>query len=140
MVVRCFIALPLPEEVKAEMRRVQSVLAPHFPEQAVRRTKPEQFHLTLDFFGELSAEEVVGVKGRLGSLHFPAFALELGSVGSFGRPARVLFVNVTKEVETLRGLQQEVALSGSKQQFYPHLTLARLRTSIPDLQEVVQEI
>ena len=122
------------------MRRVQSVLAPRFPEGSVRWTKPEQFHLTLDFLGELLVEEVAGVKGRLGSLHFPTFASELGSVGSFGRPARVLFMNVKKEVEFLHQLQQEVALSGSKQPFHPHLTLARLRTSLPNLQEVVQEV
>ena len=138
--MRCFIALPLPEEVKAEMQRVQSILAPYFPERAVRWTKPEQFHLTLDFLGELSAEEVAGVKGRLGSLHSPSFALELGSVGSFGCPARVLFVSVAKEVETLRELQGEVALSGSQQPFHPHLTLARLRTSLPNLQEVAKEV
>ena len=139
MLVRCFIALPLPEEVKAEMRRVQSALAPHFPERAVHWTKPEQFHLTLDFLGELSAEEVARVKRWLGSLRFPSFTLELSSIGSFGRPARVLFINVAK-VETLHQLQQEVALSGSKQPFQPHLTLARLRTSLPNLQEVVRNV
>ncbi len=105
----------------------------------MRWTKPEQFHLTLDFLGELSENEVEGVKGRLESLHFSAFTLKLGVVESFGRPVRVLFVDIAGETKTLRELQQEVALSGSTQRFHPHLTLARLRTSLPHLQEVARE-
>src|SRR5262245_11838999 len=49
---RLFIALPIPESIRREIAGIQDELRKALSEQAVRWTRPEQFHLTLRFFGD----------------------------------------------------------------------------------------
>src|SRR5690349_11728363 len=58
---RLFVALPVAESVKEELRRLQAELRERLPDGLVRWTRPEQIHLTLRFLGEVET-------GRVGDL------------------------------------------------------------------------
>ena len=60
--LRLFVAIAIPDPVREEIIRVQRELQPLAPRDAVRWTKPEQFHLTLRFLGDVSADRVAALK------------------------------------------------------------------------------
>ena len=134
--LRCFIAVELPEEVKAGLSELQAQLKPgQFP---VKWVNPYSIHLTLKFLGnvdadrtsqitEATAEAVQGVS---------PFNLEIKELGVFPNPRRVqvIWVGVSGEVDKLLQLQKviESSLAGlgfapESRAFTPHLTLARVR-------------
>ena len=55
---RLFVAVMVPEEVKAEIERAQAELRRALPEARVTWTRPEQFHLTLKFLAHVEAQRV----------------------------------------------------------------------------------
>ena len=55
---RLFIALPVPQAVKQEIQLVQERFRRELPEGCARWTRPEQWHLTLRFLGNVDAARV----------------------------------------------------------------------------------
>ena len=135
---RLFIALAIPEEVKAKMEAAQAELRRVLPERAVRWTRREQFHLTLRFLGDVEAAQVEALAEalRIACAGFGALHLRAERIGCFpdrGYP-RVVWVGVRDEAEQLPRLQQvvEAASAGftgepKEQRFTGHLTLARIK-------------
>jgi 2'-5' RNA ligase len=126
---RCFIALPLPEQVKGALVNAQEQLRRQLPKDTWRWSKPEQLHLTLDFLGDVPMEKVEAIAAHLdwACRGIAPFELHLGALGSFGRPPRVLWASVEGDLEALHKLQGQVALSKDAKPFHSHLTLARAR-------------
>ena len=60
--LRLFAAIAIPERVREEMARIQGELRPLTAPGDVRWTKPEQLHLTLNFFGDVPANAVEALK------------------------------------------------------------------------------
>ncbi len=56
--LRLFIALAIPEVVKAELEQAQADLRRVLPGLGIRWTRREQFHLTLKFLGDVEATRV----------------------------------------------------------------------------------
>ena len=54
--IRCFLAIGLPEALKEELRRIQEALSGAV--SGVRWVRPEGFHLTLKFFGNIPEEKL----------------------------------------------------------------------------------
>jgi RNA 2',3'-cyclic 3'-phosphodiesterase len=138
-ILRLFIALPLPEEVKAVLQTQQdhlkTQLAKH--DQQIRWTLPEQWHLTLAFLGATNAERLPHIQNAMEHAAKPvqAFVLETTTLGSFPslRRPSVLWLGVAGDIAKLQTLQLRLneALSGmlgpDDKPFKPHLTLARLK-------------
>src|SRR5690606_23531089 len=76
--IRLFVALNFPDEV----RRSLATLCAGVP--GARWSKPEQFHRTLRFIGEMDGRMAHGFAGELSSVFMPSFELNLFGVGSFG--------------------------------------------------------
>src|SRR5688572_14114046 len=83
--IRAFIALPIPEAVKAEIGRVQDELRRALPEHCVRWTKREQLHLTLRFLGNVETTCVLELTNAVGAAcqGFPALNLRAERIGCF---------------------------------------------------------
>lgn len=140
--MRLFIAIPLPEAVRAQLRRQQDGLKPR--REAIAWTKDEQLHLTLRFIGETEkhlVEPVADLLDRLAERHAP-LALRLGPPGFFGgeRSPRVLWTGLEGDLPALETLARrlELGLQGlgferAPQRFKPHLTLGRVKACRPDL-------
>ena len=60
MVHRIFIAINLPESVKNELLAYQN----RWPEVPARWTKPENLHITLEFIGNVSDQELEDIKKK----------------------------------------------------------------------------
>jgi RNA 2',3'-cyclic 3'-phosphodiesterase len=128
---RLFVALPVPPDVRQGLERVQARLQGRADD--LRFTRPEGWHVTLAFLGDVAAErldEVGRVVEEVAAGH-GAIPLTLAGPGRFG--SKVLWVAVEDEpagtVAALgERLQVAIAAAGlpvQEQPVHPHLTLAR---------------
>jgi len=135
--VRCFIAIELPEEIKAGLFQLQAQLKSG-NQPWVKWVDPYSTHLTLKFLGSVAVDRIGEITGAVegavqGASPFP---LEVKGLGVFPnlRRVQVAWVGVSGEVDKLARLQQRIEsnLAGlgfapELRPFTPHLTLARLR-------------
>ncbi len=136
--LRLFIALELPAAVLEALTAVQDQLRADGPRRAVRWTRPEGIHLTLQFLGETPAARQDTIRGALQQAsqgHGP-LALRAEGLGCFPNPSkpRVVWVGLTGDRPALEALQQAVegalaplGFPPEKRRFSPHLTLGRVR-------------
>lgn len=123
--MRMFIALPIPERIREEL----AFLCCGLPE--ARWIKPENFHITLRFLGEIDGGDVDDVDAALAGIRAPEFDLEIADVGCFanGRSVRAIWAGV-KPTPALAHLHDKVesavvraGLPPNGQRFMPHVTL-----------------
>jgi len=138
--LRLFVAIALPEEVRAAMRRRLAKLRAQLPQS--RWVDPDQAHLTLAFLGHHDEERREPLRAALAEVfaRYPTMRLRLHGAGTFpqGRPARVAWVGVKGPAELLT-LQHDVtdAAAGAlewepeKRPFHPHVTLTRCNPTWP---------
>lgn len=139
--IRCFVAVELPEQIKAALSQLQDSLRPEAG-TAVRWVDVNGIHLTLKFLGNVPRATIPSIAAALSTAAqgVAPCSLELGGVGFFPnvhRP-RVLWVGLTGQVERVGELAQRVeralaplGFSPEERPFTPHLTLARLREEAP---------
>ena len=135
---RLFVAVTIPDAIKAKIEEAQAELRRVLPERAVRWTRREQFHLTLKFLGDVDAArvEALGEALRAACRGFGALHLRAERVGFFPdlRYPRVVWVGVQDQAERLPLLQEAVARATreytteeKEKQFTGHVTLARIK-------------
>jgi RNA 2',3'-cyclic 3'-phosphodiesterase len=135
---RLFVAVTIPEEIKAKIEEAQAELRRALPERAVRWTRHEQFHLTLRFLGGVEAArvEALGEAIRAACRGFGPLHLRAGQVGFFPnlRYPRVVWVGVQDQAEQLPRLQEAVECATreftnetKEERFTGHVTLARIK-------------
>jgi 2'-5' RNA ligase len=134
---RLFVALPVPAAVREELKRLQTELRQRLPDDCVRWTRPEQFHLTLRFLGEVDAGQVEALRAAVREVgdRFEPLHLRAEGVGFFphGRP-RVIWVGVQDDRGELQLLQAAVreavgdfTREKEEKDFTGHLTIGRSR-------------
>jgi 2'-5' RNA ligase len=139
--IRTFIAIELPDSLKASLKELQDRLKRQAPPRAVRWTQPEGIHLTLKFLGQTPADQIedIGEALRLACASFSPFAYTVGGLGCFPnlRRPRVIWVGVQEPTGALAELQEavEAACAGlgferEQRAFHPHLTLGRLQNRV----------
>ena len=136
--MRAFIAIDLPEPLRAALAETQQAFRRVCPE--ARWTRPEGIHLTLKFLGEISdaqAKRVVESLTRIGK--FEPFSIEARGFGFFPHPRRprVLWVGIEAPSalgELAARVEREMEKAGfarEERAFTPHLTLARFPVPRP---------
>jgi RNA 2',3'-cyclic 3'-phosphodiesterase len=130
--MRLFVAVTPPPEACEQLQSATAGMRSARPD--LRWTRPDQWHLTLAFLGEVGDEARADLTGRLGRVagRHPPLQLALHGAGRFGD--RVLWTRVTGDVAELRRLAASVraaarraALAVEDRPYRPHLTLARGR-------------
>jgi len=143
--MRAFIAIELPENIHAVLRRTQALFRSASPE--ARWTQPEGIHLTLKFLGEVSDRKVREVCDSLNKLgQFEAFAIGLKGFGFFpdARRPHVFWAGVEAAPNLSRLAKQieeglwAIGFAREERAFRPHLTLARFR--VPQPQPALQAL
>ena len=135
---RLFIAVTLPEEVKAQIEAAQAELRRALPGPGVRWTRREQFHLTLKFLGDVDVARVQPLEEaiRAACRGFSALPLRAERVGFFPdlRYPRVVWAGVQDQAGQLLRLQQAVdavtrdfTTEQKEERFSGHITLARIK-------------
>ncbi len=133
--MRLFIGIPMPEEYKRMLGDIQRAWKDKF-QSRLTWTRPENWHLTLKFLGEVDEERLPDLKEFLDDFSFRELTLQAGSSGFFGSKGqyRVAWLGVEGEVQRLAELAHDMdqGLAGlgfepEKKAFKAHLTLARIK-------------
>jgi len=130
---RVFVALSLPEVVADALTQLQ------FGVDGARWRPVENFHLTLQFVGDVDRHGLDDVADALAGVSASSFSITLSGCDFFGgnRP-RALWAGVKPSTE-LDFLQSKVefalrryGLTLENRKFVPHVTLAYLKTTTQD--------
>jgi len=146
--MRAFIAIDLPEAIRATLRRKQALFRSASPD--ARWTQAEGIHLTLKFLGETPDPKVKEVCASLKNLgHFQALAITVRGFGFFpdARRPRVFWTGVegpaglSRLAEQVDQAMQRLGFTREERAFRPHLTLARFKLPRPqpDLQALLAQ-
>jgi len=138
--VRCFIAIGLPDEVKAGLNQLQAQLKSG-GQVSIKWVDPYSIHLTLKFLGSVDGDKIAPITAAMAEAveGVSPFSLKVEGLGAFPnlRRVQVVWVGVSGEVDKLAHLQQrlESSLAGlgftpENRRFTPHLTLARVRDQV----------
>jgi 2'-5' RNA ligase len=142
--VRLFVALVPPADALAELAAAVDVVRPEAP-AVLRWTPPEQWHLTLAFLGNVSAELLPAVQAAcaVAARGRRAAPLQIAGAGRFGD--RVLWAGIDGDRPLLVDLAARLVaalhaagIDVDDRPYRPHLTVARApRDTAPDLRPTV---
>lgn len=133
---RLFAALPVPETLWPDLMARQTGLA------GAAWRPPENFHITLRFFGELSHAQAEDLDELLAQIQAGPIEISLEGMGWFGRREPSAVWARVRESDELRSLSAQceraarrLGLAPDKRPFTPHVTLAYLKhTPLEDAQ------
>ena len=146
--LRLFIAIALPEEAKRALKLAQDELKAGLTGSALRWTRPDQYHLTLKFLGDVedsSVSEIIRALRRSCS-GFPQLEMRAEGAGVFPnlRRPRVIWAGVRDGAEALTLLQEGIELAlepfafgREERDFNGHITLARCQLPCLEGRETV---
>ena len=130
---RLFTAIELPDEIKAGLTRL------HLPLPGAKWLKPEDYHLTIRFAGDIGNDVAREFAANLSERNTDVFEIRLSGLGAFGNhdPHTVWAgVELSPALDNLARAHERAArnagLPPEKRAFKPHVTLARLRNSRPE--------
>lgn len=135
--IRAFLAIYPPAVVLENIQALQNRLKKNI-QGVIRWGRPEGIHLTLKFFGDISAQDVENISEAIAkrTAAVPPFALEITGLGAFPdatRP-RVIWLGITGQLSPLLSLQKdleaELSLLGFPKEdrlFRAHLTMGRVK-------------
>jgi 2'-5' RNA ligase len=136
-VIRTFVAIKLPSEVKELLKTIQTGLDRGL--KGVSWVKPESIHLTLKFLGEIDDAKVQKASAELlkAAAGIGPFKVELEGVGSFPNPRnpRVVWAGVRENIVLLKLYKSveerltAVGFEADDRPFAPHLTLCRIKSA-----------
>jgi 2'-5' RNA ligase len=143
--VRAFVALELPDEIKDRLKEVQGKLRGCSARLTI--VEPALIHITLKFLGVVAEKDLPQVSAALRSVSFRQFPITVGTVmvNNPKRPHTVwctvsdygegkkLFKQV-EEVLAPFGFERETRM------FTPHATLARVKAPDPSLFTVLRAL
>jgi RNA 2',3'-cyclic 3'-phosphodiesterase len=126
--MRLFIGIALADEVIDQISKVVSRLRQSAAN--LRWTAPESWHITLQFLGNATPEQLQCLEARLSEVRSPPVAIEIGHLGVFERTG-VFFADVVVSPALMDLQLRVVAATGfcgfaaEDRPFHPHITLAR---------------
>lgn len=140
--VRAFIAVKLPENIIARIRRLQEDLSGCG--LGIRWVRPRQIHLTLRFLGDILPADLEKVRSALDAAVTPLapFSLCAKSLGAFPRAGspRVIWTGIGGGLPALMTMQRsiedrlaDIGWMREKRAFRAHLTLGRTKKALDPL-------
>ncbi|MEU2725196.1 RNA 2',3'-cyclic phosphodiesterase [Streptomyces smyrnaeus] len=152
--MRLFTALWPPQEAVQELSRAVDALEEPPGAEALRWTRPEAWHFTLSFYGEVTEDQAADLRARLvrAARRAPGpLPMRLHRAGRFGD--RTLWVGLQQEEphrQALKKLAAATTAAGRRAgllpddkhpSFHPHLTLARAKgRRTADLRPYVEQL
>ena len=124
---RLFVGLKIPEDIREELLSLCSGL------ENVRWVKKENFHITLQFIGEVQKSYLDDLVQSLSEIRFSQFDLTLNGINFFNstRFIRSIWTGI-REKENLIKLHSKINISIEKagisfkrRKFMPHVSIAR---------------
>lgn len=143
--VRLFVALDFPPELRERLREPQAILK----KSSARLTivDPSIIHMTLKFIGEVSPERAAQMGEALRTISFESFGITISGIGANNpRQPRVIWCTITDggRSAALHDLIETalapLGVPGDDRPFRPHATLARVKQFDPSLLSRLREI
>ena len=136
MMIRSFIAIDFPEEIRKALEDIQKELKQCGA--GVRWVKPGSIHLTLKFLGNIHPAQVEDIALAVAQeiRDEPPITLGAAGLGAFPsrRKPRVIWIGMEGEVQRLTRIQTRVenaleplGFVREKRGFRPHLTIGRVK-------------
>lgn len=134
--VRAFLAIDLPQELKKELFNLSKNLS--YKDLKLKWVEEENLHLTIRFFGNISENLVEKIYEKCKDVckEIKPFDLKLTSTGYFpfkGTP-RVVWIgieepsnNLLKLNNLLKKVLKTLKLKEDREEFHPHITLLRIK-------------
>ncbi len=140
MMLRSFIAVNIPSEIKSAAARRIAPLQTIISKPLVRWVPMENVHLTLKFLGDVSPENLSQLAEALKMevLNHENFTISVGGLGAFpnSRRARILWIglecpNALKAVmHGVESVASRLGYSSEDRPFSPHLTIGRVGQNV----------
>ncbi len=135
--IRAFIAVDIPEEVRRELEELKSRLEPH--EKNVKWVPAKNIHITLKFLGNIPEDRIPDIEEVIHRLllNRRSIRLRAKSAGAFPslKRIRVIWAGIDGDISELRSLQhnlevelEKIGFPKDERSFKPHLTLGRLKS------------
>jgi len=128
--MRLFIGIPLAEQVKSELSALCNKLRPGAP--GLRWSRPESWHITLQFLGSAGEEPLDCLRARLAEVRAAPVPVRLGELGIFDRAG--VFIVEVELAPGLAALQKRIVAAtaqcgfvAEERPYHPHITLARAK-------------
>ena len=143
--VRAFIALELPDEIKDRLKGAQEQL--RSCSARLNLVDPPLIHITLKFLGEVAEKDLPQVSNALRSIPFRSFPVTIGTV-TVNNPRRPYTVWCTigdrgRGAELFRMVEDGLEPLGFAREtrgFTPHATLARVKAPDPSLFAALRDL
>ncbi|HLX60637.1 MAG TPA: RNA 2',3'-cyclic phosphodiesterase [Planctomycetota bacterium] len=135
---RLFIAINIPAELRDAIQRVQQRLRYLAGANAMRWTRAEQLHLTLEFLGNVDASRIgdlcAAIKSACTGIVRMKLALESAGCFPSNQKPSVAWLGVSGDVAPLAALQRKIREATQPfterietREFSPHLTIGRVK-------------
>lgn len=129
---RLFCALQIPGPLNLQLSLIKGGLS------GARWVEPEDYHITLCFFGDMDRNTANDLALALTRIKHPYLTLEIERLDAFGNAKPRALIARIKSDQSLNELQSEVdwiarrlGIAADKRKFLPHITLARLKGTTP---------
>ena len=137
--IRSFIAIDVPKEIKNKIAKIQMELQPILPK--ISWVTPPNIHLTLKFLGDVASNQIPSITGTIRHTvqNQVPFNIKLSSISAFKNFSHptVLWIGISTDptpiVKLAENLNSSLNCFGFPQEsrkFIPHLTIARIRSNI----------
>jgi len=137
MLLRCFIAIEIPETIKKSVADTIDSLKKSGSD--VKWVSEENIHITLQFLGETEESLIPDIKGALDKILAPysSFYIRITDVGCFpsGKRPRVIWVGMEESkslINLYEDISNEMVKFGYKKEergFTPHVTIGRVKSN-----------
>ncbi len=129
IMTRCFVAVGLPDGVRAALAHAQQELRETHT-FAGNDVDPASMHITLAFLGDLSDKEIADTKAALQTVRRAPFGAKLDGLGAFGHPARIVWAGLEENGMQRLYAQVHDALGPrafDERDYSAHITLSRVK-------------
>lgn len=122
---RAFTCIDIPGEISEKLSETQKELGVGKP------VEPEKMHITLEFFKDISEDEMNKIEDEFGRLKIKPFNIDIRGLGVFPSKKHIRVLWAGAESDQIRDLYQKTSEvtppSSNKHDFHPHVTLARIK-------------
>lgn len=124
-----FIGIPLAEAARVKLSRTVAVLS--LPENDFRRSRPQGWHITLQFLGNVTQEQFECLLPRLAQVSVPSLPIQIRGLDLIGPSIVAARVEPSSALHNLfdqvAGATREYGFRIEDRPWRPHITLARAK-------------
>lgn len=124
--MRMFVGIPLPEPASAKLSRTVAGLS--LPESDFRRSRPQDWHITLQFLGNVAQKQFECLLPRLSAIPLPPVSIYVGTIEFLSSQilaAQAGSAELSNLAHHVNAATAACGFTPENRPWMPHITLAR---------------